>query len=251
VDPADADRVTNPLTGLGLFTRATVPQPTSIAVDLGLRAAAPRADRPWACRVSTALRRPGPDGLAHHVPEIEALAKLGRAIVAAVTPTPVLAAAVTTSGTRTWLLYVAGAEPPVLAGQADYAATVAVESDPEWAGYLSLFPTPTECEELCRRRAVADAVAVARSATQATVQSLRAAGVDLTRPSAVRYRVDVPAAGDLVERATATGLRAEPGPPLCFVRDDLPDLALILRTERWLIGEAARAGGRYEGWAAA
>ncbi|MGQ7454110.1 hypothetical protein ACTGXK_12015, partial [Streptococcus suis] len=83
------------------------------------------------------------------------------------------------------------------------------------------------------------------------VQTLRAAGVDLTRPGAVRYRLEGTIPTDLTSRATAEGLRVEPGPPLVLIRDDLPDLALILRTERWLIHEASRAGARYGGWSAA
>ncbi len=237
------------LTGLGLFTRAA-PRPMAIALDLGLRTAAPRADRPWACRVSVPLRQPGPDGLARQVAEIERLATIGRSVVNAA-PSAVLAGAVTAAGVRTWLLYVPQADAIRDVGTADYPASVAVESDPAWAGYASLYPTETELADLTRRRAESDAVAAARSNTHQTVRDLRTSGLDLSRPGGVRYRMHVPAGTDLLGRAAAEGFRVELGPSLELVRDDLPDLALILRTERWLIREATRVGGRYAGWSAA
>jgi hypothetical protein len=251
------------LTGLGLYVRPGA-APTSIAVNLGLRAAGPSAERPWACRISTALQRPGPDGLAHNVAEIERLAVLGRAIVKHLSA--VFAAAVTTGGTRTWLLYASGADEATAAAAAEvatsrafadhpgYAPTTTVSRDVAWEEYGALYPTAVEAGDLLRRRAESDAVATARAATQATVRSLRSAGVDLTRPAAVRYTVTFPTWTDehpFAPVAAAAGLRAAPpskGVSPCWVRDDLPDLALILRTERWLIHEAGRCGGQYGGW---
>jgi len=255
-----------PLTGLGLFTRAG-PHLTSIAVNLGLHASAPMADRPWACRVSTVLAHPDPDGLARNVAEIERLAALGRAVVEQ--SAGVFAAAVTTQSTRAWLVYLGGTDEATVAAAAEagvarafaghpgYVPTMTVTSDVGWGGYLSLYPTADEADDVRRRRAESDAVAAARSATQANIRSLRAAGVDLTRPSPVRYAVSFPAGAvvePFVQQVAAAGLR--PDSPagdgsLTWVREDLPDLALILRTERWLIHEARRAGGRYDGWTAA
>ena len=197
--------------------------------------------------MSTPLARPGGDGLARHVPEIERLAVVGRTVVAR--SGGLFAAAVTAAGARTWLLY--AADPtPVDFVDGDYALTATVSSDPTWDAYRAVYPTPAETAELLRHRAESSAVAAARSATHAAVKSLRSSGVDLSRPAAVRYAVTIPteASEPFATRATAAGLRAEGGR---WVRDDLPDLALIVRTERWLIGEAARAGGRYDGWTAA
>ena len=238
--------MTPPLTGLGLFTRPTAPRPTSIAVHLGLTA---RPDRPWAVRVSAPLLRPGPDGLAHHVPEIERLAAVGQTIVAHTAA--VFAAAVTTAASRTWLLYAASADVPPVAVP-DYRLATITTADPAWAEYHALCPTDAELADVARGRAESDAVAAARSATHATLRSLRASGADLSRPRPVRYTVttpDVAAADAFARQAVAHGLR--PDPAGGFVRDDLPDLPLILRTERWLIRAAARHGGTYAGWAAA
>ena len=229
------------LTGLGLFTRPTPPRPTAVAVHLGLT---PDPARPWAVRVSAPLAHPAPDGLARHVPEIERLAVVGKAIVDQCRGT--FAAAVTTAGVRTWLVYAAASSAPQV-DVPDYAVLVAVTSDAGWTGYRDLCPTPAEAEQLVRRRAESAAVAAARAATRDTVRSLRAAGVDLSRPGPVRYAVTVPpeSSATFAARAVAAGLRPSDG---AFVRDDLPDLPLILRTERWLIHEAARVGGTYGGW---
>ena len=239
--PSDDQHMT--LAGLGLFTRAT-PQPTSIAVHLGLT---PSARHRWAWRVSVRLRHAGPDGLTRHVGEIERLAALGRSVLAAV-PDAVWAGAVTAAGSRTWLCYSPADGGGVDLNAADYPTTVAHEPDPEWAGYRAISPTPAEAADLLRRRAEGEAVVAARTATHETVRSLRTAGIDLTRSATVAYRVTIPAEADLLWRASAEGLRVEPGPPTRLCRDDLPDLALILRTERWLIRETTRAGGRYDGW---
>jgi hypothetical protein len=263
------------LTGLGLFVRkdsGDVPHVTSVAIDLGLRAAAPQVDRPWACRISTPLSRPAPDGLTRDVHEIERLAALAKATVRRLSDRAIFAAAVTSHVTRTWLLYAAGSDAAELlltvkaaaetafAAQPGYVASVTVESDPNWAGYLALYPTATEVDGIRRDRAETTAVSAARTATKSTVQSLRASGVDLSRPSNVRYTAWVPtdsARTQLLDRAAATGLRVMDGQtaadgqvPLYLIRSDLPDLAIILRTERWLIHELGRLGGRYEGWAA-
>ena len=231
-----------PRPGLGLFTRPG-PRPTSIAVHLGL--VAPQPERPWAVRVSTPLAHPAADGLARHVGEIERLAAVGKSVVAHLAPA-VFAAAVTVDAVRTWLLYAATDRTPPLDG-----LTVTAAADPTWDAYRSLLPTAGEADRLARQQAEFDAAAAARAATQATVRHLRATGVDLTRPAAVRYAVAIPpaAAAAFADRATATGLR--PAGDGWFVRDDLPDLALIARTERWLIHEAACAGGRYDGWTVA
>ena len=188
-------------------------------------------------------------------------------------PRAVFAAAVTSNGTRTWLLYAAGSDAAetlatvkfaaesAFAAQPGHVPAVTVEPDPSWGGYLALYPNEAEADAIRRGRAETTAVTTARSATKSNVQSLRAAGVDLTRPSDVRYTALLPtddARRQLAERATATGLRIADGGAaadgtiaLHLTRTDLPDLALILRTERWLIHEAGRAGGRYAGWAAA
>ncbi len=264
------------LTGLGLFTRRStpdVPNCTLIAIDLGLKGTVPKPDRPWACRISTPLARPAADGLARDVHEIERLAALAKATVRGLAPQAIFAAAVTADGSRTWLLYAAGgnvddtlatvrsAADAAFATHEGYTATVTVESDPAWSTYLSLYPTDAEAQAISRGRAETTAVTAARTATKSTVQSLRAAGVDLTRPSDVRYTAWLPtddARQQLAERAAATGLHMAGGDAgadgaiaLHLVRSDLPDLALILRTERWLIHQAGRAGGRYCGWAAA
>ena len=261
VNPTDDTPTHRPLNGLGLFNRASGPHAVSVAIDLGLHSTVPQADRPWACRISTPLQRPGPDGLARDVREIERLAELAKATVGRLAA--VFAAAVTTDGTRTWLLYAAGADAAATLAavrsaadsafttQVEYVPTVAVKPDPTWDDYLSLYPTPTEAEAIRCGRTQSSAVTAARAATKATVQSLRAAGVDLTRPAAVRYRLDVPQGTDLLDRAAGEGMQVDAGPPLTLVRQDLPDLALILRTERWLIHEAARVGGGYRGWSPA
>ena len=260
------------LTGLGIFVRpvsAEVDHATAVAVNLNLRPSAPRADRPWACRVSATLMKPSADGLARNVADIERLATLGQAMVTRLASEAVFAAAVTAKGARTWLLYAAGPDvAAVTAGvksavrmafaeQADYVPSVVVCADPAWVGYLALCPTPVEARDIHARRAESAATAAARDATHAAVQSLRASGVDLSRPAPVRYAVQLPtvtAAEELAVRAAAFGLRPEPAvadAPARLRRDDLPDLALILRTERWLIREATRLGGRYEGWSPA
>ena len=255
-----------PTTGLGLFTRPPTRAGagvTSIAVDLGLGATLPDPARPWAGRIAVPLRRPSVDGLARDPSEIDRLATLGRATFAVLGPSATFAAVVTAGGVRTWLLYAAGpaatavaVDVEAAAGRAfdgtDYRPDVTVVADADWDGYRLLFPTEAEIVGIAAARAEATAVAAARTATHAAVRAMHAAGTDLTRPTAVRYAVafpaSAPAADAFYRRAAATGLRAEGA---SLVREDLPDIALILRTERWLIRESARAGGRYAGWTAA
>ncbi len=266
------------LTGLGLFDREATPknpQPVAVAVNLNLRASVPQVGRPWACRVAAKLIRPGVDGLAQDVRDIERLAGLGQALVKRLGDRIVFAAAVTTGGTRTWLIYAAGTDVTELtakirsdvrltfAEQADYVPSVAVELDHGWAGYLDLCPTAAEARDIAGRRAAAAAIAAADRNTRSAVHRLRAAGTDLTRPVSVRYGLafamgTVPVG--FLDRVAAAGFRLEPaahadagGPPagLVLVREGPPDAASVHHLERWLIGQAHRSGGQYLGWSVA
>jgi hypothetical protein len=272
--PPDGTRMGQQLTGLGLFSRApseTVPHLTSIAIDLGLMPFTPHADKPWACRVTVSLMRPGTDGLAQDRADIEQLTALGHDLLKRLGPTTVFAAAVTASGERTWLLYTGGADAMTVvarirqatrlafAEQADYVPKVSVEPDPAWAVYRSLYPLPAEQREIIAQRTEAKAVAAAKAATQAAVASLRHGDGS----ASVRYQLTFPTSGArtvFLQRLTtapyrpetATGPRAasseEDGFPLAVLRDNAVDVGTIHKAERWLIHEATRVGGRYDGW---
>ena len=76
-------------------------------------------------RVSAALIRPGANGLANDVADVERLTELGRAVLDRLGSAAVLAGVVTAGGRRTWLVYVAGAD------QADVKACVRQAVRPE------------------------------------------------------------------------------------------------------------------------
>ena len=263
-------------TDLGLFLRAAterVPYPSSVAVDLTLRAAGPRADRPWACRVSTSLLRPGANGLATDVTDIERLTELGRVVLARL-PDVTCAAVTTVGGRRTWLLYAAGPDLPTVtatvrstvrlafAEQVDYVPHVTVEHDPAWAGYAAACPTAAELADLNRRRAEANESAAARTATDAAVARWTAAGHPPGGVATLTYRLAFPtdtARALLLTRVFACQFRPSrrsgprPADPdgdvtAALDRDGPVDAATIGQVERWLTAEGRRVGGRYLGW---
>ena len=269
--------MTSKLTGLGLFVRAPseeVPQPTSIAIDLGLRAAVREVDNPWACHVTAALTRPGTDGLACHIVDVERLGELGRTLLDRLKGVAVCAAAVTRGGSRTWLIYAAGTDVVTVraavrsavrlafAEQSDYVPNVTVTADPAWLEYQAFYPTPGELREVLQRRAEAEAVAAARATTVASMAALRGAGVDMASPSTITYRLTFPTSAgraSFLERATACQftLLAPTGPHAVsdevdalteLNRDGILDGTMVHQIERWLIREAVRVGGRYLGW---
>ena len=104
-------------------------------------------------------------------------------------PTAVSAAAVTTDGARTWLLYLAGPDAAdvvrsavrmAFAEQADCVPHVAAEANRNWDGYLSLCPSQAE------RRVLIDLQDVAAvAAAAAAVAGL--AWADPTRPATLAY----------------------------------------------------------------
>ncbi len=268
--------MSDPLKGMGLFLRPPTerePCAASVAIDLGLRAVAPQPGRPWACRVSAALLRPGGNGLASDVTDIERLTELGRTVLAKLGDAAVCAAVLTVGGRRTWLLYTSGEDAAgvtatvrstvrlTFAEQVDYVPAVAVENDPAWAGYLSMYPSPHELAGLARERARAAAIESARLATAAAVASLGAAGGG-AGPATVAYRATFPtraARSAFLTRAVASQFRpdADGGPQAAdddhdvtveLHRDGPVDAASIHRVERWLIAEALRVGGTYGGW---
>ena len=277
--------MSNALVGMGLFVRPPTertPRPTSVAVDLGLGATVPQAGRPWACRVAAALIRPGANGLATHVVDVERLTELGRAAMGRLGNSAVLAAVVTTGGRRTWLVYAAGDDLTAVtaavrqavrlsfAEQADYVPVVTVEHDPDWSGYRSLYPTPAELADLHQRRAEAAEVAAVRLATDAAVAAGRRrdrSGAEPPPSATVRYRLSFPtdtARSVFLSRAFACQFRpavpvgprlasatptSDAGPVSAEIdRDGLIDAAAIHQIERWLMAEARRVGGRYVGW---
>ena len=276
-------RMSSKANGIGLFVRPATertPYVASVAVDLGLRPTAPQLGRPWACRVSAALIRPGTSGLATDMVDVERLTELGRAFMDRLGDAAVLAGVVTTGGRRTWLLYAAGADVAgvtaavrlavrmAFAEQADYVPVVAVEHDPDWGGFLAMFPTEAELAGVDRRQAEAAEAAAIRSATDTAV----AIWGDTCRDDgghaeavAIRYRLEfaTEAARSLfLSRALACQFRPAPprmqlasgtpaaGPMSVEIdRDGMVNAAAIHQIERWLMAEAQRVGGRYAGWA--
>jgi len=230
-------------------------RPVSVVVDLGLRAAAPMADRPLAVLIRTRILRPQPNGLpgAAEAARLDSLEQrledcLQRDRDA------VYAGRYTQRGIRTFHFFTADS-----AGQAEalhralapfpeYAWLARTLTDTAWSNYLdALYPPPRELELIRDRR---------------LVDRLQRQGDPLVRPRPVEHYLRFPSktsrmeflrqpgmeAFTVAEMPEADSARRDMPYLLHLRRADIPDMGFIDRVIMPLRDKASRMRGRYEGW---
>lgn len=264
------------LVGFQLFVRNAPGQPPlAVTLDLGLRPLVPQQRRPWACRISTRLHRPSRDGLIVDRTEIETLGTVADQLLSTLIETAdnVWVGMYTTGGVRTWLFYAAAPEPvaaaarAVVAGRPSYPAEVRTEADPNWSGYLSIYPTAAEQDHIRLHKVISADKVRARAMTAGTLRALQQGGDDPARERPVDYGFSFPTAASraaFVGRVTpGDGFRVSwpsdvtsPGRTIpagdvftiTVTRNGRAQAGSILPVEDWLISQARQAGGTYDGW---
>jgi hypothetical protein len=230
-------------------------RPVSVVVDLGLRTAAPMADRPLAVLIRTRILRPQPNGLpgANEAARLDSLEQrledcLQRDRDA------VYAGRYTHRGIRTFHFFTADstgqatALHQALAPFPEYAWLAQTLTDTAWSNYFDvLYPPPREYERIRNRRLVdhlqrmGDPLTEARRiehflrfpTKSARMEFLRQPGMDMFTVT------DMPEAD--------TGMTTLPY-RLHLSRKDVPDHGLVDRLIMPLHDRAERLRGRYEGW---
>jgi hypothetical protein len=241
---------------------------TAITLDLECRPGSPDADRPWMCRVSVALLKPGCDGVADDKAEIEELEKLYTGFLESLkTVRGKFVAMVTANSVRSWITYmnnpdgVAQAIRDSFAGQSNYTPAVELEHDSRWAVYDPLYPKPEELAHIRYKRAVDESLHRARAMSFGVVKNLRRDGDDMS-PREINYSIGFPTSQDreafiqrLDEKASKIGKIGEPAHgkngfrfSLDLSKVDAIDLPRIGFIEKYLIQLATAHGGRYGGW---
>lgn len=137
--------------------------PSSIFVDLGLRAGAPDPARPQLLWIWVPMRAPRPDGLSS-AEEADPLGAIEDALTGALRTRldAVLAGRITGAGRREFYFYAPHATAfashvaSVFRAFPDYAPDVGEQPDPEWGQYLALlYPNPRQLERIRNRRVIA------------------------------------------------------------------------------------------------
>jgi len=256
------------LTGFETFFRKASETFTAITLDLGCRPDSPDVERPWMCRLSVALRKPGRDGVADDKDEIELLEKLYTGFLDSIKAVRgKFVAMVTANSVRSWITYmdnrdsVAKAVQDGFAGQSDYIPAVELVHDSEWAVYGPLYPTAEELAHIRYKRAVRESLHRARAMSFGVVRNLRSDGDDMS-PREINYSIDFPTSEDrdafirrLDEKAfkiekigeAAKGENSLPY-PVHLSKIDAIDLPRIGFIEQYLIQLAIAHSGRYGGW---
>jgi hypothetical protein len=230
-------------------------RPVSVVVDLGLRRAAPMADKPYATLIRTRLLRPQPNGLPG-TGESARLDSLEERLVEGLGMDKgyLYAGRYTHRGLRTFHFFTgdtsgqASALYDAFAGFPEYAWLARSVVDSSWSNYLdALYPPPRELELIRDRR---------------LVDRLQRQGDALTRPRPVEHYLRFPSktsrmeflrqpgmeAFTVAEMPEADSARRDMPYLLHLRRADIPDMGFIDRVIMPLRDKASRMRGRYEGW---
>lgn len=230
-------------------------RPASIALDLGLRRAAPQAKRPWLLCVQALLRSPRPDGLPDGT-EAQALNALEDRLQERLLARcdAVEAGRLSTNGVRE--LYFYGKDDAGLDDAVEEASVAApgyrlrlrAEEEPGWERYLDfLWPGPLSWQWIKDRRLVdaltdnGDTLELARAVDhwayfeaqddrERFIRAVEGLGFSAERLEAGSPEADTPALGARVTRA------------------DPVTLAHIHGVTRQLFELAEEHGGSYDGW---
>ncbi|NDC78509.1 MAG: DUF695 domain-containing protein [Chitinophagia bacterium] len=230
-------------------------RPVSVVVDLGLRRAAPMANKPFATLIRTRLLRPQANGL----PGSEESARLDSLEERLVERLEkgrgdIYAGRFTHRGIRTFHFFTgdtsgqATALHAAFAGFPEYAWLARSVADSAWSNYLdALYPPPRELELIHDRR---------------LVDRLQRQGDPLARPRPVEHYLRFPSkisrmeflrqpgmeAFTVAEMPEADSTRKDMPYLLHLRRVDIPDMQFIDRVVIPLRDKASRMRGRYEGW---
>ena len=227
----------------------------SVVVDLGLRRAAPMADKPFATLIRTKLLRPQANGLPGSG-ESARLDSLEERLVESLERGRgyVYAGRYTHRGIRTFHFFsgdTSGQASALHAAFADfpeYAWLARGVADSAWSNYLeALYPPPRELELIRDRR---------------LVDRLQRQGDPLARPRPVEHYLRFPSKTSRMEFLRQPGMEAftvaempeadsarKDMPYLLHLRRaDIPDLHFLERIVTPLRDKAIRMRGRYEGW---
>jgi hypothetical protein len=230
-------------------------KPVSVVVDLGLRRAAPMADKPFATLIRTKLLHPQSNGLPG-AGETARLDSLEERLVEKLEKDRgyVYAGRYTHRGIRTFHFFTgdttaqASALHAAFADFPEFAWLARSVADSAWSNYLdALYPPPRELELIGDRR---------------LVDRLQKQGDPLTRPRPVEHFLGFPSktsrmeflrqpgmeAFTIVEMPEADSSRKDMPYLLHLRRVDIPDLPFLERVVRPLRDKASRMRGRYEGW---
>lgn len=230
-------------------------RPVSVVVDLGLRKAAPMADKSMATLIRTKLLRPQSNGLPG-AGESANLDSLEERLVERLERDRgyVYAGRYTHRGIRTFHFFTAdtsgqaSALHAAFAGFPEYAWLARSVVDSAWSNYLdALYPPPRELELIRDRR---------------LVDRLQRQGDPLARPRPVEHYLRFPSKTSRMEFLRQPGMEAftvaempeadstrKDMPYLLHLRRaDIPDMGFIDRVVMPLRDKASRMRGRYEGW---
>jgi regulator of RNase E activity RraB len=222
--------------------------PISIAVDLELRGAAPRPDKPTAYTVAVALREPDEHGMTREA-EYRVLQQIEEELAAALLPHGIIEAGrVTGRGMRTFHYYgpeiadVSSVVDDVMNFHAEYKYRALAAQDPAWSIYTAyLYP---------------DQHQLAFANDMKALQALLDAGDDFERTRPIEHTVtfDDTEKRDGFARAIAghgyeVAIEDEPITAVRASRNDTIDPFKITEMRTALTTLAEEFGGFYSGWA--
>ena len=227
----------------------------SILVNLGLRALAPDAGRPWRLMVQLKMRDPSPNGLSN-ADERRTLDRiddgLGKSVPAVCNA--LFVGRMIQSGHWKFTYYAPsaaqfeGTVDHTMREFPDYTYSCAADRDPQWTHYFrALLPTGREAQQVLNRR---------------VLENLQRAGDDLTAPREVshfiyfqtpferdRFLESIRTEGfDPVESETTDDNVRERRYCVVLRREDFVDFPSIQKTVLYLFDRASGFDGEYDGW---